>query len=143
MFSPIRSLLVLAVAGAGSLFFTGCDDRGDVVYDSRPAYYGGGGDDVDFYYVGGRPYSHSYGELVFRDGGYYYNRGGTYVVYERDSARHGYYANNDRSYARRDYRNQRETNYRNEIGQQLLRLEYHAFPERVRWRIRRPAVSTW
>lgn len=115
MFAPLRTLALLAVAGAGSLFFTGCDEVG-VAYDDRPAYYGGGGGDVDIYYVSGRPYSHYYGgPLIVRGGTYYYSRGGNYVVYDRTVVRNRYVGgggyNRHRDYDRNaQYENRRTVN---------------------------------
>lgn len=120
-FPLAKPLLVLAVAGLGSFFFTGCaDDEQYATYRGRPAYYDEGpgpeyydtgyadeGD--DFYYVGGVPYSHSFGVLVFRDGGYYYRHGGGYVRYER----HGHHRGNgnDRYYANGKYDNHGREKY--------------------------------
>lgn len=112
MFLSIRSLSLLALTAAGSLVFTGCgSDEQDVAYRGRPAYYGGGGyvdegpDAVDFYYVGGRPYSRAYGPLVYRDGGYGYSRGGDFVIYDRGSARSSYRGGNrSREVVSNDYR---------------------------------------
>lgn len=82
------SLLALPLIASG-LLLTGC--TGEVaVYDDTPAYYGGGGGSVyvgnpnpDFYYTGANPYSRQYGVLVYRDNGYYYRRGNSWVVYGR------------------------------------------------------------
>jgi hypothetical protein len=91
-FKPIA---VLALAGLGTLFFTGCADDQDYAYRGRPAYYDGGpgpgyddGGGVDFYYQGGVPYSREYGVLVVRDGGYYYRHGDRYEVYNRPARAH-------------------------------------------------------
>lgn len=119
----LRSLSLLALAGAGSLLFSGCYDEpyyGRAAYYDRPAYYDGPrysdgpgyysdagpydagyydeGPGVDFYYVGERPYSRAYGPLLYRDGGYYYRHGGGYVIYDRGG----------RGRARGDYRHSRE-----------------------------------
>lgn len=111
----VRSTLALTLAGLGILLFTGCADdevyNGRVVHHRVVAYDGGGPDygpgpgyadygpdygpadygvdDDDFYYVGGQPYSRSYGVLVLRDGGYYYRHGGGYVVYNRARGHYG------------------------------------------------------
>jgi hypothetical protein len=89
----LRYLLLAPALGLSSLF-TACETT-TVAYESGPAY--ADYDDTDFYYVSGSPYSHRYGVLVLRDGGYYYSRGGRYYAYSR----HGYHHDHD-NYRRHD-----------------------------------------
>lgn len=87
--SPIMKKALLFLPILAMPFLGGCEDEpyyGRVAYADRPAYYGRdyyGPGEVDFYYTGGRPYSHRYGSLVIRENRYYYSRGGRYYVYER------------------------------------------------------------
>jgi hypothetical protein len=76
---PYRTL-ILSPALAATLL-TGCRST-TVVYE---------GDDSDFAYRSGVPYSTVYGPLVIRSGSYYYSRGGRYYRYDRHhrSSYHG------------------------------------------------------
>lgn len=94
----LRHLLLVPALGLSSLF-TACETT-EVVYNDGPGY---GYDDTDFYYASGAPYSHRYGVLVVRDGGYYYNRGGRYYAYNR----HGYHRDHD-NYRRNDHDHDRD-----------------------------------
>jgi hypothetical protein len=61
--------------------------QGDYGADYGPDYYGPSGE-IDFYYVGGRPYSRYYGPLIFRDNNYYFNSGGSLGSYDVEFGRH-------------------------------------------------------
>jgi hypothetical protein len=131
MISLKSTSLLLIPAIAAMTMLTGCESD-HVVYSD----YG----DNDFYYVSGVPYSHSYGTLVVRDGGYYYNRGGRYYRYERHYGGGGYYANRDRQVREvdrvhnvntRNVTNVRNVDTRNERVVAQERGTYHGQAQRT------------
>ena len=93
----MKKFILLIPALFAGMFLTACDEGRYGHYDDGPGYHGD--TSVDFHYSSGRPYSRSYGPLVYRDDRYYYSRGGSYVVYDRPT-----YAYNDRV-VNRDVRN--------------------------------------
>ena len=107
----MRKLALFALAAGSGLFLAGCADDEYGYHDDRPGYYAGDSDtDVDFYYSSSRPYSRTYGQLYLRDGGYYYSRGGRYVVYDRPTR---VYRNTNYRVVNRDV-NVRNVRYNNE-----------------------------
>jgi hypothetical protein len=79
------SLLLIALSLASCIY----EERYGYYDDYHGPYYGADYDPgVDFYYVRRRPYSREYGPLRYRDGRYFYSRGGRYVIYDRPTVVH-------------------------------------------------------
>jgi hypothetical protein len=146
----LRYLLLAPALGLSSLF-TACETDRVVYTSSGPGYdY----DDTDFYYQGSAPYSRSYGVLVLRDGGYYYNRGGHYYAYTRHTGHRGGYDhrrsdgnyNRDRVVTNNAYRNDRvdvrtQPSARYSTTNRVQTGGYHGTATRTNVNVQRPGVS--